>query len=583
MKKQSAVLSKKMRKEKLMRIFFILLDFIAVPLLIIYLTHEPNFATGHVDYLEAGNYLPNIDAVLNGKIPYRDFFVLHGPLQLYLQSGFFLLLGSSIYNLFLFFYSTGILTYIILYFLLRLILKTRAITYIVLFIALIETYHPFWISRWGYFRAGFSFVAIFMLIKFVRVFKKRYLFLSGLFCAFSLLYSVDFGIYSSISILAYLIFYSVYYAKNGIVSHLLRNIFIYLFGIFVVLVPFALYLYFNNALNDYIFGSFYVMPFHFLKVWAQNSKFFIHSFSSYDNLTQLLKSQSFKLYVPLYTYILLLAYFIYSFVRSKKVSREQSILMLLALYSALIYKGSFRAAESSQFQLAFLPFLIVVGVILEKTFFQIFSNAKQISLQKNTSMIVAKVIIYSLCATCIIAYFINSDKRFYGDLQGWFYYQGKKSEFVPLYLFPISKEKLNLRYSSEVRVGKMMIISDEADDFEGVSDFIRNNTSNKEIVFSFPEHGIFNFVAARPCLGKFYIAGIAYTFGQWQNQLLHELETQRPVYVIYGRNLSNLAMSIERKEELLPEIASYIKENYSIVKQFKTVDIYKLNGERTGK
>ena len=152
-------------KGKLKKNLVWILDIIFISA-ILFIMYEPNFAAGHLDHLEAGVYLSNIDAVLAGKIPYRDFFVSHGLVHLYFQALFFNFFGRNVYNLFLFFYSTGILTYLIFYFLLRTVLKTRLCLLMIFFMALVETYHPFWMMRTGYFRIGFSLITIFMFFKF---------------------------------------------------------------------------------------------------------------------------------------------------------------------------------------------------------------------------------------------------------------------------------------------------------------------------------------------------------------------------------------------------------------------------------
>ena len=104
--------------------------------------------------------------------------------------------------------------------------------------------------------------------------------------------------------------------------------------------------------------------------------------------------------------------------------------------------------------------------------------------------------------------------------------------------------------------------------------FIVKNTEQNEPIFTFPEHGIYNFFADRPAIGRFPIAGFAWTTKEYASELLQTLKDKKPRYIIFGKRLSNLAMSIGRKEELLPEVSRFVKENYILVRSFNTVDIY---------
>ncbi len=564
-----------MQVQKLAGIFLKILDFLIMPLLIIILLHEPNFAVGHLDHLEAGVYLSNIDSVLAGKIPYRDFFVSHGLFHLYFQALFFNFFGCNIYNLFLFFYSTGILTYLIFYFLLRTVLKTRLCLLMIFFMALVETYHPFWMMRTGYFRIGFSLITIFMFFKFLKKEEKQYLFWAGFFSILSLFYSIDFGSFIIFSGLSFLLFYSIYFFEKNVFLTIRNNCVIYFLGVAVLLIPFSFYLYYNRAFYDYFYVNFYVTPKYFLAAWSQRPRFFIHKFSDYSNIWQLLKSQSFQIYLPLYIYLSIFLYFGYLHVLHKKISKEDSILVLLTIFGLMTYKASFRAVESAQFQLAILPLFIVIGIIAEKIYFTARFNMQIYQVrEKPMPLLYIKSIFYSFVIVLIIFYFIYSEKRYYQNLNGWLYYQLNKSEFISSYMFPFPKKLAELRYCREPRMGKMLILSKEADDFEGVTDFIRSNTKPHEIVFSFPEHCIYNFLAQRPCLGRFYVAGLAHTFLPWQEEMVRELKIIKPQYIIYGRGLSNLAASIESKQELLPEVRDYINKHYQVIRQFKTVNIY---------
>ena len=62
---------------------------------VIFITFQPYFLYGTLNYFELGIYLPNISAILDGQIPYRDFFHLRGPLELYIPVFFMYLFGEN--------------------------------------------------------------------------------------------------------------------------------------------------------------------------------------------------------------------------------------------------------------------------------------------------------------------------------------------------------------------------------------------------------------------------------------------------------------------------------------------------------
>lgn len=113
----------------------------------------------------------------------------------------------------------------------------------------------------------------------------------------------------------------------------------------------------------------------------------------------------------------------------------------------------------------------------------------------------------------------------------------------------------------------------QAQEIDGVTQFLLERTSPDEAVFTFPEHGLFNFLADRPGPSKFGIAGLAWTTMEWRQGLLDDLRMHPPRFVVRGGSLSNLARSIGRREELLPEVRAYLNERYRVLRRFGTIDV----------
>ena len=62
------------------------IDLFILSLFMVAVTWQPYFMNGRINFFETGLYLPGIQSILNGEIPYRDFFHLRGPFELYLDS-----------------------------------------------------------------------------------------------------------------------------------------------------------------------------------------------------------------------------------------------------------------------------------------------------------------------------------------------------------------------------------------------------------------------------------------------------------------------------------------------------------------
>ena len=64
------------------------LDVFFFSIFTILITLHPYYLHGEINLFELGIYLPGINALLDGLIPYKDFFHLRGSLE-FIYSGFF--------------------------------------------------------------------------------------------------------------------------------------------------------------------------------------------------------------------------------------------------------------------------------------------------------------------------------------------------------------------------------------------------------------------------------------------------------------------------------------------------------------
>src|SRR4051812_31231437 len=89
------------------------LDLLCSMLVVIVLTRQPYYLHQQLNLFEWGLYLPGIDAVTHGQVPYRDFFHLRGPFELYVPALFMQIFGFRADVLAAYFYVGTVLTLIV--------------------------------------------------------------------------------------------------------------------------------------------------------------------------------------------------------------------------------------------------------------------------------------------------------------------------------------------------------------------------------------------------------------------------------------------------------------------------------------
>jgi hypothetical protein len=190
-----------------------------------------------------------------------------------------------------------------------------------------------------------------------------------------------------------------------------------------------------------------------------------------------------------------------------------------------------------------------------------------------------------LCAIVFLllsaVYFAGSPKRFYSTLGGWFFYQQEKPGYWAYYDNPLTMESVRLIDPDCRRCGAISVPLRQAIDLHGATYFLSQHTAPQEPVFAFPEQGIFTFLADRPHLSRFDIAGFAWGHPAWTAELLNAVEDGRPRFVVAGRPPSSLARSIGRTQEILPEVGAYLTEHYRVLREYGTVDVLIRNDART--
>ena len=519
---------------------------------------------GFIDYFEEGKELAWINELFHGRMLYKDTFTLFGPLNVYLEAFSMLVFGKSLAVLRGYFYFGTIITLIIGYFIGRRLCRFRFFAYAIAFALIVETYHPFWATRWGGLRFGFGLASILCAINFFKKEKSLWALLAGIFVAVTFLITMDVGILSLVAISFTFCFY-VAFNFEKFKTFKLKGIVLFFVGISVILIPFVFYFVFKSAFLPYVNMLTAIAKYH-LRLCAQGRINLWVSLRPSQVFTF-----NFKYIFLILLYIYSIIYLIFSIFKKRLYWRDYCILCL-SIYGMLMYKTAMRVIEGPQFQMALQPAIILGFIFLEDIFKQILILKQHITTKANLVSFITLIFIFILMA----CFAIFSEKRFYRDLKEWFWYQRHKDHMMPAYGAAVPFSYLRLSSLKIDRAKGIIVPLQQAEDIEAVTRYITSITYPNEAIFTFPEHGIFNFFADRPVVGRFPIASLALINKEYQLELMQSLKEGKPRYVILGKRLSNLAMAIDRKEELLPEITKFIKEHYVLLRSFHTIDIYSL-------
>ena len=79
------------------------MDIAVVSFLTVFFVFDPFFLEKEIRVFEVGLYLPCVDAIFRGMVPFRDFFYLRGPFEIYMITGVMAFLGKQLSSLYIYF------------------------------------------------------------------------------------------------------------------------------------------------------------------------------------------------------------------------------------------------------------------------------------------------------------------------------------------------------------------------------------------------------------------------------------------------------------------------------------------------
>ena len=539
------------------------LDAVYLSVFTVLITFNPYYADGRINLFEMGLYLPGIQGVMHGMIPYRDFFHLRGPFELYPPAFLMSVFGAHIKVLYSYFYFGNVVCLVTCVWIARELFKTRFMFYILIPVLIARTFPRVVFMIWGGMRYAWGLIAELCVIKFFKTERPKWMFFAGMASATAGFTSVEIGVYSVMGVVV--AWLAAWFFRLQERTVLLRSLGFFVLGILCIAAPFFIYLAVNGALMPYIESTLTVVlnqnrtfnP-HFVSVYPQN---FSEALTAMTNFTH----TNFKHMTPSYFYIAILAYVGYRLKR-RLLNRTDLCLIFLGVYGFIMYNTGFRGIWAAQFEMALMPEKILYFFLIEAL---VLSLLFQTQLLERKAFLPAgfkdsagwkrlSVIVFILALLgSSVGYSIG---RYNHRFVAFKMLTGKKAKHYK----PLANEPS--AFLTTERAKGIEVPIDQADDLEYLMRFIETHTTPQDVVATYPEQGSYNFLADRPYLGRFPLATFSWYSEKWHEEYVRDIKSKKVKYLIVPKKTTPLwegvYLSPERNRRKYFEVMAIIQSDY---------------------
>ncbi len=561
-----------------------IIDLLFLSFFTVLITLHPYYLQGEINFFELGLYLPGISSILSGGIPYRDFFYLRGPLELYIPAFFMGPFGKNVAVLSTFFYVGTLLTLLLCILIAGQLYRTRWMLYLMVPVLVARTFPRVVFTYWGGMRYALGLLVVFLAIKFLKNQKKGWLYAAGVVSALALLTSIEVGVCAIATILGTLVFYGIFrlFEKDWAI----RMILVYSLGILSVGIPYAIYLYINHALAASIDSVFTVMTrmprtidMHLISIMPKNP---------WEALLAMVNpnAENFKHMTPAYLYLILVVC-LFRRIKRGELNTDRLCIVCLGLYGLLLYIAAFRMLWSSQLEMALQPEKILLFFLLEELYLKAKGSPctrtvqgepffQRVFLRYLTwSRVLVGILILSSLGYAIQRF----NHRFFAFKLARNYLLGKDTKS----LNPLAGQKTKPLLLPTMKGLTVPLL--QAQELEEIFEFVQTHTKPREKVFMFPELGAYSFIVDRPFVGRFPMVPFSWFKEEWHKEFVSDLREQRPRYVIVSKALPDRFASVyfKRREnkEYYDAIKNFVHNYYQIIEETPLSYIYyRLKEER---
>ncbi len=529
--------------------------FLLLALLTVFLVLNPFYLHQQVNLFELGLYLPGIDGILHGAVPFRDFFYLRGPFELYVPAFLMKIFGEHVAVLSTYFYIGTVLTLLMAVLIAGELFETRIFWWIFTPLLVARTFPRVVFTYWGGLRYAWGLLAVYCAIYFLKTKNKNWLMAAGIVTAIGGLTSIEIGVSSGVAIVIAVVAEGIY-IKN--ISNSLKSLGTFTAAALAVVLPYLGYLYVQGALAT--------MMETIIQVTLQMTKVFIMVPRPPSNAREVMMAlfdphnPNFRHLTPAYCFMVFLIYIVWR-VRRKKISSLDWAALAVAVYAFMIYATSFRNIWASVFEMSLQPEKIVLFFLLERAY---------LSFKKRNLEYFSRTVIVAVAASSLVFSFSHMSKRFF-TLQCL----GR--------MIPHNKHKKTAESQFTValnmqRIKGMVVPAWQAEDFMTLKAFLDEHTRGNEPVLMFAELGALNFIVERPYVGRFATTSLSWLKDSWYRQMMEDIERAHTHYAITNKTFPEYFQSsyflVEDNKKKFDELFSYIKNNYTVVAQTPSYNIY---------
>lgn len=524
---------------------------------------NPFYLEGRVNIYETGLYLPGIQAILDGRVPFRDFFHLRGPFELYMPAALMSVSGQNVAVLSTYFYVGTVVTFFLWILLAKELFSSRIFFYLIVPVLVARTFPRVVFTYWGGMRFAFGAAAIFCAVRFLKSKRAGWLWAAGVVTALGLLTSVEIGVCSAAGILGILLVRYCNDRKGRVQTG--KHFLFYLAGNMLLIVPYLFYLASVQALIPF-FQSMHVVLSRMQTVFPQ-----VEGIPSgpYEIISAMVNplNKNFKHMTPAYCYIAVFSYLVYLWKRKNISFREEGI-VCLAFFGIVLYVSAFRNILTSAFEMALQPEKILLFLILERVFFYLKGSGRRAKI-KMAAFFIIFVTVFSLGSAMQ-----HCNKRFFSFQFMRNILTGKSVDA----LRPLAKEE-SVPVAME-RIHGMIVPRWQAEDFQQLNGFIRSHTAVGEPVLMFPDMGFYNFITERPFMGRFPTANLSWLSEDYRKEFISDFKKNPPRYAVTYKKLpdyfSKTNFFLPENKKKYDEIIKYIEEHYAAVLTTPSFVVYEM-------
>jgi hypothetical protein len=528
------------------------LDFLLIPLIIFFSFYTPYFASG-IFPLDEGQHLAAINEMLRGAIPYRDIYMMHGPLMEYIPYWLMKMFGASIAIHHGFYLFGNILSMVAAFFLLRTLTSNWILKYLALFFMLRFPMAMMWNPVWGGIRWAPGFAGLLLLYLWLRDKKVGYLFLGGVASGFALLVSQEIGLMLGIAFIVIILLEVFAKRKTGFKRLLTREAPWFLFGALMIVSPLYVYFAAQGIFFEYLRINFVDTLFLLTKRIPYSSHLLpVTNLFEPALRAQFLTSQSFAIYLIGAALFIILVLRLFRYL--KQASHRAIFLFALGIYCTIGFKAAMRSLDGPQYRVFLPTFFITLAMFIDMWLEDPNNLAGKMQRRWKNAIIGPRVALTGLVLAAIFVF--SGQFAFFSERISTLWSKAPSYQALDAIIMPRAKGvRLEIPRAQEIN---------------GVVGFLKEHTGENDLIMTFPNEGHINFLAERRSASRFGTALYAKVRDRYMEELINDLESKRPRYIVYCPAES--IMGVPNAERVKP-VWHYIQKKYKFLKNYGSMFI----------